>query len=148
MARRKKVEIDPIENLPGNSTEVELTQPEVHVEEPIQEDIALTLMEDASMDAEIEEEQKKYYANLMTDPKVKSVQDKLVSGAANTFAAMSSTDLIIMVDRYEHFPFSYEPKVADALAFELSKRGMKDKYKTFTALLPTLDWYSKPWSRY
>jgi len=92
------------------------------------------------------EDQKKFYFNMLEQ--TKEVRDKLVSDCAKTFAVVSTTALIEIAQKYKVFPFNYEPKVADALVFELSKRGRKQEVKQLSQDLSECTWYTEPWSRY
>ncbi len=93
-----------------------------------------------------EEEKKLEYEKYKNDNKMEI--DKEITSAANTFHEMKSDQLTALAFNYDVSPFSRNPRVADALAFELAKRKLKAASQTLSERLANAVWYTKPWSRF
>lgn len=93
-----------------------------------------------------EELQKERYLEYCEKHKVDL--ERITDSAAGSFWALSDDNLKALASTYDKNPFNYVPATADALLFELHKRGFIEEEETLRKLLPTIDWYNKPWIRY
>lgn len=130
MAKKKSVVLDPIEQMPTEPNE-DFVEVGV-VEEPLVE---------VKVDTE-EDKKQRYEAYLVQNAEQISA---LVSSYANMFAGMGNGSLAELATGSDLSSISRNPKLADALLFELGKRKLKKEADILINKLADMPWYTTPW---
>ena len=128
MAKKREVKLDPIEELPTGE-EADTISVEPMVEEPVVVDT--------------EDDKKKRYEEYLEQNKEQIIT--LVSTYANMFTTMGNGSLADLAVGSDMSSISRNPKIADALLFELGKRKLKKEAEALTSRLAEMSWYTTPW---
>lgn len=142
MAKSKKVvTLDPIEELPTEA-DVGFYGLDISEETPLEAfgDAKEPVVE---VKADTEEDQKARYAVYLEQNKEQI--SALVSTYANMFAGMGNGSLAGLATGTDMSSISRNPKIADALLFELGKRKLKKEAEDLAKRLVEMPWYVAPW---
>ena len=142
MAKSKKVvTLDPIEELPTEA-DVEFYGVDISEETPLEAfgDAKEPVVE---VKADTEEDQKARYEVYLEQNKEQI--STLVSTYANMFAGMGNGSLAGLATGTDMSSISRNPKIADALLFELGKRKLKKEAEDLAKRLAEMPWYATPW---
>lgn len=130
MAKKKSVVLDPIEQMPT---------------EPNEDFIEVGIVEEKPVEVKVDTEEDKkqrYEAYLVQNAEQIAT---LVSSYANMFAGMGNGSLAELATGSDLSSISRNPKLADALLFELGKRKLKKEADILINKLADMPWYATPW---
>lgn len=130
MAKKKSVVLDPIEQMPT---------------EPNEDFIEVGIVEEKPVEVKVdtEEDKKQRYETYLAQNAEQIAT--LVSSYANMFAGMGNGSLAELATGSDLSSISRNPKLADALLFELGKRKLKKEADILINKLADMPWYATPW---